>query len=61
MAENESAVTVMGDKQLRLIAHELLKQVKSNVSIDWMHREMARARIRVLVKVSCVNMVIPRT
>lgn len=50
LAENESAVTVMGDKQLRLIAYELLKQVKSNVSIDWMHRETVRARIRVLVK-----------
>ncbi len=40
----------MGDEQLRVIAHELLTNVKSNVSIDWAHRESARARMRVLVK-----------
>lgn len=50
LAENESARQAMGDKQLRVIAHELLKRVKSNVTVDWMHRDSARARIRVLVK-----------
>lgn len=50
LAENESAVEVMGDDQLRVIAHELLSNLKQNVSIDWAQREPARARIRVLVK-----------
>jgi type I restriction enzyme R subunit len=50
LAENESAVEVMGDDQLRVIAHELLNNLKKNVSIDWAQREPARARIRVLVK-----------
>lgn len=50
LAENESAVQVMGDDQLRVIAHELLNSLKKTVSIDWAQREPARARIRVLVK-----------
>ena len=50
LAENESAVQMMGDDKLRLIAHELLKSLRDNVSVDWAHRESARARMRVLVK-----------
>ena len=50
LAENESAVQVMGDKNLRIIAHELLVSVRGNLSVDWMHREAARARLRVLIK-----------
>jgi len=50
LAENESARDIMGEPALRLIAHELMTSIKENVSVDWMHREAARARIRVLVK-----------
>ncbi len=50
LAQNESAVDVMGNDYLRVIAHELLNGLKSNVSVDWQHRESARARMRVLVK-----------
>ena len=50
LARNESAVEVMGNDHLRLIAHELLIRLKSNASVDWQHRESARARMRVLVK-----------
>ena len=50
LAENESAVEVMGNDHLRVIAHELLNNLKSNASVDWQHRESARARMRVLVK-----------
>jgi type I restriction enzyme R subunit len=50
LAENESAVQVMGDDQLRVIAHELLVSLRENVTVDWAHRESARARMRVLVK-----------
>ena len=40
----------MGNDHLRVIAHELLTSLKGNVSVDWQHREPARARMRVLVK-----------
>ncbi|MDR0771274.1 MAG: type I restriction endonuclease subunit R [Burkholderiales bacterium] len=50
LAENESAVQVMGDDKLKVIAHELLVSLKGNVSVDWAHRDSARARMRVLVK-----------
>ena len=50
LAQNESAVEVMGNDQLRVIAHELLSNLKSNASVDWQHRATARARMRVLVK-----------
>ncbi|MFN7835230.1 MAG: type I restriction endonuclease subunit R [Burkholderiaceae bacterium] len=50
LAENDSAVQMMGDDKLRLIAHELLMSLRENVSVDWAHRDPARARMRVLVK-----------
>ena len=50
LAENESARQVMGEPALRVIAHELVSSLKSSVTVDWMHREAARARIRVSVK-----------
>ena len=50
LAQNESAVEVMGNDHLRVIAHELLNSLRSTASVDWQHRESARARMRVLVK-----------
>ena len=50
LSTNDSAVEVMGDKQLKLIAAELITQVRKSVTIDWQHREGARAKIRVIVK-----------
>jgi type I restriction enzyme R subunit len=50
LAENESARTAMGEPALRVIAQELVNSVRSNVTVDWMHRDTSRARIRVLVK-----------
>ena len=50
LAQNESAVEAMGNDHLRVIAQELLNGLKSNASVDWQHRESARARMRVLVK-----------
>jgi type I restriction enzyme R subunit len=50
LAENESARQVMGEPALRIIAHELVAVIKSNVSVDWMHRDSARANIRRHVK-----------
>jgi type I restriction enzyme, R subunit len=47
---NDSAVKVLGDETLRMIAQELVRSVRANVSIDWTVREDVRARLRVLVK-----------
>ncbi len=47
---NDSAVKVLGDDILKLIAQELVKSVKRSVSVDWTKRENARAQIRVMVK-----------
>jgi type I restriction enzyme R subunit len=50
LAVNESVVKAMGDDKLKLIAAELISQVRRSVTIDWTLRESARARIRVMVK-----------
>ncbi|MEQ1759429.1 MAG: type I restriction endonuclease subunit R [Vicinamibacterales bacterium] len=50
LAANESAVQAMGDDKLKVIAAELITQVRKSITIDWNLRESARARIRVLVK-----------
>ena len=50
LAESDSAVELVGNDSLKVIAHELLISLKGSVSVDWSHRESARARMRVLVK-----------
>jgi type I restriction enzyme, R subunit len=50
LAENESARDVMDDKVLCVIAQELLNKVQKSTSVDWMHSNSARARIRIEVK-----------
>ncbi len=40
----------MGDDKLKVIAAELITQVKKSVTIDWTLRESARAKIKVMVK-----------
>jgi type I restriction enzyme, R subunit len=50
LAESESAVNLMGNDSLKVIAHDLLVSLKGSISVDWSHRESARARMRVLVK-----------
>ena len=50
LASNESAVQAMGDDKLKLIAAELITQVRKSVTIDWTLRESARAKIRIVVK-----------
>ena len=50
LATNNSAREVMGDDKLKVIAAELITQVRKSVTIDWQHREGARAKIRVIVK-----------
>lgn len=50
LAANESAVKAMGDDKLKVIATELITQVRKSVTIDWTLRESARAKIKVMVK-----------
>jgi type I restriction enzyme R subunit len=50
LAAHGTAREAMGDPKLRVIAHELVSSIRSNITVDWMHRETARARMRVLVK-----------
>jgi type I restriction enzyme R subunit len=47
---NDSAVAVLGDETLRIIAQELVKTVRENTTIDWTVRENVRAKMRVMIK-----------
>jgi len=50
LAENHSAVEVLGDKHLAFIAHELLKAVRHNATIDWTIKDSVRAKMRTIIK-----------
>ena len=50
LADNESAVHIMGNDSLKMIAAELVNALRASATVDWSHRESARARMRVLVK-----------
>jgi type I restriction enzyme R subunit len=50
LAVNESAREMLGEPALRVIAHELVQTIRKNVTVDWAHREAARAKLRSLVK-----------
>ena len=50
LAMNESAQAVMGDDTLRELAQILVKNVKSNTSIDWTIKESVQAKLRTIVK-----------
>jgi type I restriction enzyme R subunit len=50
LADNDSAVQVLGDETLRKMATELSKTIKNNVSIDWTLRENIQAKLRVSIK-----------
>lgn len=47
---NDSAVKVLGDETLKIIAKEIAEKVKRNATIDWTIRESARAKLMVLVR-----------
>ena len=47
---SDSAVQVLGDETLRLIASELVQTVRSKITIDWARRENVRANLRAAVK-----------
>ncbi|MBX3009782.1 MAG: type I restriction endonuclease subunit R [Melioribacteraceae bacterium] len=47
---NDSAVKVLGDDTLKIIAREIADKIRKNTTIDWTIRESSRAKIMVLVK-----------
>jgi len=47
---NDSAVEILGDETLRMIARELVETVRRNTSIDWTVKENVRAKLRTMVK-----------
>ena len=50
LAQNQSAVEVLGNAELRKIAHVLVEQLQRNITVDWHLKESARAKLRVLVR-----------
>ena len=47
---NDSAVAVLGNDQLRMIAQEIAKSIRNNIKIDWVIRENVKVEMRVIVK-----------
>ncbi len=47
---NDSAVSVLGDETLKIIAREIADKVRKNATIDWALKESARARLMVIVR-----------
>jgi type I restriction enzyme R subunit len=50
LADNESAVELMGNAELRVIATELVKAVRDNAGFDWWKFDDRRMKIRVAVR-----------
>lgn len=50
LADNDSAQQVLGDKNLRLIAIELTKAIKNEMSVDWWVRESVQAKMRQVIR-----------
>jgi len=50
LAENGSAVELMGNAELRLIASELVKAVRENSGMDWWHFDQRRKKVRTTIR-----------
>lgn len=50
LAENGSAVELMGNADLRLIASELVKAVRENAGMDWWHFDQRRKKVRTTIR-----------
>jgi type I restriction enzyme, R subunit len=50
LADNETAIDVLGEEILKKIARELTDVIKKNTNIDWKFRETVRAKLRAMVK-----------
>jgi type I restriction enzyme, R subunit len=52
LADNESAVRLLGDDILKKIAFELTEKLRNSTSVDWQKRDSVRARLRNLVRIT---------
>ena len=50
LANNASALTVLGDATLRTIARELADRIRTSATIDWTIKETVRAEMRAMVR-----------
>lgn len=50
LARNDSAVQLMSNEELRIIATELVLTVRNKSGVDWWKRDNVRARLRVEIK-----------
>ncbi|NVK57340.1 MAG: type I restriction endonuclease subunit R [Alteromonadaceae bacterium] len=50
LSQNKSAVEVMSNEDLQIIATELVNTVRNNAGADWWRRDNVRAKMRVAVK-----------
>jgi len=50
LANNESAIEVLGDETLRELARILVEKVRSNTSIDWTIKESVQAKLRTIIR-----------
>lgn len=50
LTRSESAVALMGNEDLRIIAAELVNVVHASASVDWWRKDNVRTKIRVAVK-----------
>jgi type I restriction enzyme, R subunit len=50
LAENRSAIEVLGSKGLRELAQELVRRMKPLVTVDWAVKDNVRAKLRVEVR-----------
>jgi type I restriction enzyme R subunit len=50
LAQNNSAVEIMSNDELRVIAAELVDTVRKNSGTDWWRRDNVRAKMRIAVK-----------
>lgn len=50
LANNESAVRMLGDETLKKIAVEITEKLRRSTTVDWQVRESVRAKLRILVR-----------
>lgn len=50
LARSESAMALMGNEELRVIAAELVNTVRASASVDWWRKDNVRTKMRVAVK-----------
>ena len=50
LARSESAVQLMGNEELRIIATELVNVVRASASVDWWRKDNVRTKMRVSVR-----------